>query len=73
MDKYEPASIEDNVWIYIKIQKGMPGLKQAGKIAKNRLKKYLKNLFMNHCATPLRCGHMPPTKLSSPLWWIILG
>ena len=52
MDQYEPASIEDNVWIYIKIQKGMPGLKQAGKIAKNRWKISEKSLYEPLCHTP---------------------
>jgi hypothetical protein len=28
-------------WIYLEIRKGMPGLKQAGKIANDRLTKHL--------------------------------
>ena len=31
-DQYDLTSIEDNIWIYIEIQKRMPGLKQAGKM-----------------------------------------
>ena len=29
-------------WVYMQIEKGMQGLKQAGKIANDRLKKHLK-------------------------------
>ena len=39
--QYELQKIAVNDWVYIEIRKGMPGLKQAGKIAHNRLKTHL--------------------------------
>ena len=42
IDQYDMASIEDNGWIYIKIQKGISGLKQVGKISNDCLEKDLR-------------------------------
>ena len=37
IEKYKLRDLESNRWIYIEIQKGIPGLKQACRIANNRL------------------------------------
>ena len=39
--QYELRKIAVNGWVYIEIRKGMPGLKQARKIAHGRLKTHL--------------------------------
>ena len=39
--QYNLQALEHNGWIYLQIRKGMPGLKQAGKIANLRLTKHL--------------------------------
>ncbi len=39
--QYNLTSLACDGWIYMEIQKGMPGLKQAGKIANERLRKHL--------------------------------
>ena len=45
-------------YVYIEIQKGMPGLKQAGKIVKERLTKHLANYGYFPCArTPALWRH----------------
>ena len=40
IDHYHLNSLQVDDWVYIKITKGMPGLKQAGKLANDRLIKY---------------------------------
>ena len=56
--QYELHKIAVNVWVYIEIRKGMPGLKQAGKIAHNRLKTHLKNYGYRPCRhTPALWTH----------------
>ena len=42
INQYDLASIEDNIWIYIKIQKGISGPNQAGKISNDCLEKDLR-------------------------------
>ena len=39
--QYNMAAIASDGWVYIQIEKGMPGLKQAGKIANDRLTHHL--------------------------------
>ena len=41
VDTYNLAPLEHNGYIYTEIRKGMPGLKQAGRIANDRLVKHL--------------------------------
>ena len=41
IDHYNLHSLQVDNWVYIKITKGMPGLKQAGKLANDRLIKHL--------------------------------
>ena len=41
INQYELNKIEHNGYIYLEIRKGMPGLKQAGNIANQRLTKHL--------------------------------
>ena len=33
IDQYQPQDLEENGWVYMKILKGMPGLKQAARLA----------------------------------------
>ena len=47
--QYNLHSIAKDDWVYCKIRKGMPGLKQAGKIANERLKKHLANFGYASC------------------------
>ena len=41
IDQYNLRALSSNRWVYLEIQKGMPGLKQAGRIANDRLKAHL--------------------------------
>ena len=41
LTQYEIRKIAVNGWVYLEICKGVPGLKQAGKIAHDRLKTHL--------------------------------
>ena len=40
-DQYDLLSLAHNGYVYMEIRKGMPGLKQAGKVANTRLQKHL--------------------------------
>ena len=51
IDQYNLEVIQHDGWVYIKIQKGMPGLKQAGKIDNYRLCTHLKNMDMHQSGT----------------------
>ena len=46
-----------NGWVYMEIRKGMPGLKQAGKLANKRLEKHLR-----------KYGYAPGAQ--TPTFWI---
>ena len=39
--QYKIRKIAVNGWVYMEIRKGMPSLKQVGKIARDRLKTHL--------------------------------
>ena len=41
IDQYNLRALSSDVWVYLEIRKGMPGLKQAGRIANDRLKAQL--------------------------------
>ena len=41
VDQYNLQSLQVDGWVFIKIVKGMPGLKQAAKLANDRLVKHL--------------------------------
>ena len=41
IDQYSLCTLSSDGWVYIEIRKGMPGLKQDGRIANNRLKYHL--------------------------------
>ena len=41
VEKYNLQKFQHNGWVYLQIRKGMPGIKQAGKIANERLTKHL--------------------------------
>ena len=58
LTQYEVQKITVNAWVYIEIRKGMPGLKQAGKIAHNRLKTHLEKYRYRPCRhTPALWTH----------------
>ena len=37
IDQYQLQDLEENGWVYMKILKGMPGLKQAARLENERL------------------------------------
>ena len=41
IDQYQLQDLEENGWVYMKIVKGMPGLKQAARLANERLVHHL--------------------------------
>ena len=41
IDHHSLRTISSNGWVYLDIRKGVPGLKQAGRIANDRLKSHL--------------------------------
>ena len=41
VDQYDLRSLSSDGWVFLEIQKDMPGLKQAGRIANDRLKAHL--------------------------------
>ena len=41
INQYQLTSLASNGWVYMEIRKGMPGLKQAGKVANVRLTEHL--------------------------------
>ena len=41
IDQHSLRTLSYNGWVYMEIRKGMPGLKQSGHIANNRLKYHL--------------------------------
>ena len=43
IEQYNLRTLSSDGWVYLNIRKGMPGLKQAGRIANNRLKAHLSN------------------------------
>ena len=45
IDQYNLRALSSNGWVYLDIRKGMPGLKQAGCIANDRLKYLLANII----------------------------
>ena len=56
--QYKLRKIAVNGWVYMEIRKGMPGLKQAGKIAHDRLKTHLETYVYQPCRhTPALWTH----------------
>jgi hypothetical protein len=50
INQYNLRALAVNGWVYLEIRKGMPGLKQAGRIANDRLTKHL--LHYGYAPTP---------------------
>ena len=44
IDQYSLRTVSSNSWVYLDIREGMPGLKQASRIANDRLKAHLAHL-----------------------------
>ena len=58
IDQYSPRTLSPNGWVYLEIRKGMPGLKQAGRIANDRLKAHLSHFcFAPVPRTPVLLRH----------------
>ena len=49
MTQYRLDNLQHEGWVYIQVRKGMPGLKQAGKIANIRLTKHLEQYGYRPC------------------------
>ena len=66
IDQYSLTTIISNVWVYLEIRKGMPGLKQAGLISNDRLKAHLIHFsfalvprtpaLWKHATKPINCS-----------------
>ena len=58
VEQYKFREIATNGWIYMEIRKGMPGLKQAGKVANDRLITHLAKYGYAPCKrTPVLWKH----------------
>ena len=44
IEQYSLRTLNSDGWVYLEIRKGMPSLKQAGRIANDRLKAHLTQL-----------------------------
>ena len=57
--QYDLRALQYDGWVYIRIEKGMPGLKQGGKIANNKLRKHMKKHGYEPCPrTPALWRHI---------------
>ena len=57
--QYGLRALESDGWVYIQIEKGMPSLKQAGKIANDKLKQHMKKHGYVPCSrTPALWKHI---------------
>ena len=66
--QYNLLQLSSNGWVYLEIRKVMPGLKQAGRIANDRLKIHLAKFGYSPSLEPLPFGSMPPKTSAPPLW-----
>ena len=66
--QYNLLQLASDGWVYLEIHKGMPGLKQADRIANDRIKIHLPSLATPPLIGPLPFGSMPPKTSASPLW-----
>ena len=66
IDQYQLDKIAHNGMIHIEIRKGMPGLKQAGKIAYDRVCTHQKNTDMPHYQVTHPFGVISHGKQFSP-------
>ena len=58
IDQYSLCTLSSDGWVYLDIQKGMPGLKQAGRIANDWLKSHLAHFgFAPVLRTPVLWKH----------------
>ena len=58
IEQYSLCTLSYDVWVYLEIRKGMPGLKQAGRIANDRLKAHLAHFgFVHVPRTPALWKH----------------
>ena len=68
IEQYRLNTLSSNGWVYLKIRKGMPSLKQAGRIANNRLKAHLANFgFPPVPRTPALWKHN-----TKPIWFSLV-
>ena len=57
---YNLRTLSSDGWVYLEIRKGMPGLKQAGRIANDRLKAHLAHFGFSPVTRTRRSGNTPP-------------
>ena len=58
IDQYQLQNMEEDGWVYMKIVKGMPGLKQAARLANERLVHHLSPYgYAPVQHTPSLCKH----------------
>ena len=66
IDEYNLCSLSSDGWVYLEIRKVIPGLKQAGHIAKDRLKSHLAHfVFAPVTRTPVLCKYTTKPTSSS--------
>ena len=63
VEQYNLNDLAHNGMVYIEIQKAIPGLKQAGKIAHDRLREHLKNTVTPQLSVHLPYGDIIPEKI----------
>ena len=56
IEQYSLHTLSSDGWVYLEIRKGMPSLKQAGRIANDRLKSHLSKFYF------------PPVPRTLALW-----
>ena len=66
IEQYSLCTLSSDGWVYLEIRKGMPGLKQSGRIANDRLKDHLAHFgFAPVPRTPALWKHDTKTILFS--------
>jgi hypothetical protein len=72
VNQYNLLALASDGSIYMEIRKGMPGLKQAGQIANDRLQVHFKQFGYAPVPHTHRSGNTNPDQSLSPWSWMIL-
>ena len=68
IEQYNFNTLSSDGWVYLEIRKGMPGLKQAGRIANDRLRAHLAKVgFAPVPITPALWKHN-----KKPIWFSLV-
>ena len=73
IDKYNLTDLEVKGLVYIEIRKGIPGLKQAGKLQTTVSKNISQNTATTQFLAQLHCGNIPHVASSIPSLSTILA